>query len=110
MSSLSIFRIISLGISQNLSGVIVYPNPFETAKARGGTLKFINIPLQATIKIYNIAGELVRTIQKDDTANRATWDAKNESGEKVASGVYFYVISSPQDTVKATGKIAVIVN
>ncbi|PIU51279.1 hypothetical protein COY52_05380 [Candidatus Desantisbacteria bacterium CG_4_10_14_0_8_um_filter_48_22] len=108
ISSFSVYRLISLGAAQNLSNVIVYPNPYEFARARDGTLKFINLPTQATIKIYNIAGELVRTIPKDDAVNRATWDGKNEFGEKVATGIYVYVISSPQDTQKRIGKIAVI--
>ena len=108
ISSFSVYRLISLGVAQNLSSVIVYPNPYEFARARDGTLKFINLPTQAIIKIYNIAGELVRTIQKDDAINRATWDGKNEYGEKVATGIYIYVISSPQDSKKIVGKIAVI--
>jgi|GEM_PF-1981573 len=108
LTSFSFYRIISFGVAQSLNDVKVYPNPFEIARARDGTLKFINLPGQATIKIYNIAGELVRTIQKNDTVNRATWDGRNEYGEKVATGIYFYVISSPQATMRSTGKIAVI--
>lgn len=106
ISSFSFYRLISLGVAQNLSDVIVYPNPFEFAKARDETLKFVNLPTQATIRIYDVAGELVRTLQKDSTINRVTWDGKNEYGEKVATGIYIYVISSPQDLRK--GKIAVI--
>lgn len=108
LSSLSFYRLVSLGVSSNLDEVIVYPNPFEMAMASGGTLKFVRLPTQATIKIYNLAGELVRTLDKNNAYNRLEWDGKNEYGEKVASGLYFYVISSPQSANKITGKIAVI--
>ncbi len=50
---------------------------------------------QVKITIYNIAGELVRTID-DGTRNGGyiyftEWDGKNEEGEKCASGVYFAI-------------------
>ena len=45
------------------------------------------------IHIYNTLGKLVRTI--DEGANfpgqhTIIWDGKNDDGEKVSSGVYFY--------------------
>jgi hypothetical protein len=53
-----------------------------------------------TIRIHNAAGQLVRTLDfghrpvgfyttKDKAAY---WDGRNEHGEKVASGVYYYSI------------------
>jgi hypothetical protein len=108
LSSFSFYRLVSLSVSSDLGGVIVYPNPFETDKARDGMLKFVMLPRQVTIKIYTLAGELVRTLDKNDNFNRLEWDGKNERREKVASGLYFYVISSPQAANKITGKIAVI--
>ena len=46
-----------------------------------------------SLKVYNVAGELVRTL-----ANEArpagpytmTWDGRDSNGANVASGVYFY--------------------
>jgi hypothetical protein len=76
-----------------------YPNPFNPETW---------IPFKLTkaddvsIEIYNIAGQLVRTLElghreagsytvKERTAY---WDGKNASGEVVAGGVYFYHIQS----------------
>jgi len=55
-----------------------------------------------TIQIYNIHGELVRTLDLGQQAagfyqsrHRATyWHGKNEKGEEVGSGVYFYHLNA----------------
>jgi flagellar hook assembly protein FlgD len=46
-----------------------------------------------SLKIYNIKGELVRTLieeYKPAGYHTVTWDGKNEDGMEVSSGVYFY--------------------
>jgi len=42
----------------------------------------------ATIRIYNLAGVLVKTIYKNDNTQFATWNLRNESDLPVASGIY----------------------
>jgi len=44
----------------------------------------------ATIKVYSINGELVRTLEEDSTKNKDTvrWNGKNDKGRVVGSGVY----------------------
>jgi flagellar hook assembly protein FlgD len=54
------------------------------------------------INIYNVTGQLVRTLELGRreagsyTAKEraAYWDGRNATGERVASGVYFYNIQS----------------
>lgn len=63
---------------------------------QGGTL---TISLKApdsgrvTVKVYNIAGELVRPVFEADVQAglwfQAIWNGRNEDGDIVASGVYF---------------------
>jgi flagellar hook assembly protein FlgD len=48
-----------------------------------------------SLKIYNVAGQLVRTLvdeqQAPNTAGLAvTWEGVDDAGREVASGVYFY--------------------
>ncbi|MBN1163586.1 MAG: T9SS type A sorting domain-containing protein [Candidatus Krumholzibacteriota bacterium] len=67
-----------------------YPNPFNPVT----TVKFIlRRKGPATLKIYNIAGQLVNTLV-DGTLDRGpheiVWEGKNREGARVASGVYFY--------------------
>jgi flagellar hook assembly protein FlgD len=48
-----------------------------------------------SLKIYNVRGELVRTLLDGDTPAGSyvtTWDGKNATGEKLPSGLYFCTI------------------
>jgi hypothetical protein len=76
-----------------------YPNPFNPETWIPFKLsKATNV----TIKIYNISGQLVRTLNLGHqepgsylTKERAAyWNGRNESGERVASGVYLYYINA----------------
>jgi hypothetical protein len=76
-----------------------YPNPFNPETWIPYELAE---PCEVLIKIYNISGQLVRTLalgMKDagvyTTQNQAAyWDGRNARGEKVASGVYFYTLQA----------------
>jgi len=96
-----------------LEAVRVVPNPYyghsyyET-KTDVKVVKFINLPGTATIKIFNIAGDHVKTIHKTPTmGDEASWDLKNESGVYVASGVYVYYVEAP-GYGDSFGKLAVM--
>ena len=87
-----------------------YPNPFNPETW---------IPYQLTksadvrISIYTARGQLVRKLELGHQAagiynskNRAAyWDGKNELGEPVASGVYFYTLTAGEFT--ATRKMLI---
>jgi len=90
----------------------IYPNPFnpdiEVGTIRYSLAKDGNI----TIKIYDVAGNLVTTLLENvsQTAGEEQyieWDGKNVKGDIVANGVYFYVIESSSGE-KGVGKIAII--
>jgi hypothetical protein len=72
------------GLSQN------YPNAFNPE-----TQIAYQLPMgrQVSLKIYNIKGELVRTLvdgYKEAGYHTVRWDGRNQDGNEVASGVYFY--------------------
>ncbi|MCB9509099.1 MAG: T9SS type A sorting domain-containing protein [Deferribacteres bacterium] len=76
----------SLKLMQN------YPNPFNPT-----TVIRYQLPASAEVKlsIYNTAGQLVRTLVNGEMpagSHAITWDATDNSGQRVASGVYLYVI------------------
>jgi hypothetical protein len=74
-----------------------YPNPFNPTT----TIKF-DVPEQShvTLTIYNLKGQVIRTLM-DETCSAGsyaqTWDATNDQGLKVCSGVYIYRIKATFD-------------
>ncbi len=67
-----------------------YPNPFNPET----TISF-TLPQQstATLRIYNSAGQLVRTLLSEELGageHKVVWNGTSDSGRLVSSGVYFY--------------------
>ncbi|RLD11147.1 hypothetical protein DRI50_10330, partial [candidate division KSB1 bacterium] len=67
-----------------------YPNPFNPTT----TISF-KLPVRSDVKlyIYNALGQKIRTLVNKGMAPgsyKVVWDAKNDTGRKVASGLYFY--------------------
>jgi glucuronoarabinoxylan endo-1,4-beta-xylanase len=67
-----------------------YPNPFSSSAAIPYQIKRES---DVQITIYNILGRAVRTFnvgQQSIGLHSVLWDGRNDLGERVASGVYFY--------------------
>ena len=72
-----------------------YPNPFNPEC----WIPFeLSEKANVVIRIYNISGQLVKTLELGEkeagaytTQSRAAyWNGRNEEGDEIASGVYFY--------------------
>ena len=76
-----------------------YPNPFNPETWIPYEL---SEPVEVTLHIYTVNGTLIRTLALGHQSagmyhskNRAAyWDGKNEVGEAVASGIYFYTLAA----------------
>jgi hypothetical protein len=71
-----------------------YPNPFNPTTNISFALP---IDSKVSLKIYNVAGQLVRTLVNETMVagtHTVTWDGINSNGEKVASGIYFYKLNA----------------
>jgi hypothetical protein len=81
-----------------------YPNPFNPVTSIQFTVVSSQSPVHATLKIYNILGQLVRTLmdeEKSEGSYTVYWDGRNMNGEIVSSGIYFYKFeTSPFTDVK----------
>jgi len=71
-----------------------YPNPFNPTT----TIDY-SIPKSGKVElaIYNIAAQKVRTLvneKQDASFYKVVWDGRNDNGESVASGMYFYRLVS----------------
>jgi len=67
-----------------------YPNPFNPETA----IRF-EIPeaTHVTLRIFNLLGQLVRVLVDEDKPagyHTAVWDGRNDLGERVSSGIYWY--------------------
>jgi len=76
-----------------------YPNPFNPAT----TISF-NLPKSSkvTLKIYNLLGQEVRTLADhvmEAGSHSISWDGKDNSGDPVSSGVYFYRLNAGESKV-----------
>lgn len=87
--------------AKDLSEVKAYPNPFVMGEDTQ-RLTFDRLPYRAKIRIFTVAGELVREINSGDT-----WDGRNGAGGLVSGGIYLFYVTDPAGD-KAIGKIAVI--
>lgn len=87
------------GPTVDLEQVRVVPNPYRAGEVwdRPGEseIHFTNLPGQARIRIYTVAGDLVRELTHDDPVRDfERWDLLNARGEPVNSGIYVYRIES----------------
>ncbi|MBN1559757.1 VWA domain-containing protein [candidate division KSB1 bacterium] len=88
-----------------------YPNPFNPTT----TIRFeIPEPGWIAIKIYDFRGAVVRTLlneHKDAGIHSIDWDARDDAGLKVATGVYLYQIeftNAHGDRMVLTKKMSVV--
>ena len=76
------------------------PNPFNPST----TITF-ELPKagRVTLRVYDVSGRLVSTLAEGDMGagrQEVRWDATRRNGSRVPSGVYFYVLETPERTVK----------
>jgi len=128
-------------------GVSVYPNPYKVSwEGRDGKMTsyfregfeapekrdspegmdeqdrriwFINLPPEATIRIYTLDGDLIRTLRHEwprpagsgeaflsDYSSRLGWDLITRNTQAVTSGIYIYRVDSPLGS--QFGKIVIV--
>ncbi len=77
---------------------INYPNPFAAGRGHTEIEYYLENDSEVSLKIYNITGQLVRTlVDKEMQAgstrlHRYQWDGCNGQGNVVLNGVYFAVL------------------
>jgi parallel beta-helix repeat protein len=71
-----------------------YPNPFNPSTTIVYYLPDVGYqPAEVEIIIYNLLGQRVRTLLKERKypgKHQVTWDGKDNEGNDLASGIYFY--------------------
>ena len=109
-SSRSVFNVYN---NPDLLQVYNYPNPFKDNTNFTFEIRGVIPPQEFKIKIFTVAGRLIRVINVPTSSlqigfNKVPWDGRDEDGDEIANGLYFYkIISKHGDQVKTvTQKLA----
>jgi hypothetical protein len=73
-----------------------YPNPFNPSTVIEYELPH---PVHIRIEIYNILGQKIKTLFdgfQSDPSGRIVWDATNDLGQSVSTGIYIYSLSAEE--------------
>jgi len=97
---------ITIMAAASFADIRVYPNPWRQDQHSDIGVTFDNLPGGSTVKIFTLSGHAVQTLHAVSTGV-VEWNLQNDSGERVASGIYLYLIKDPAGN-KTRGKFAVI--
>ncbi len=87
--------------TEDVETVYAFPNPY-VINSSDDLLSF-NFAGQAQLRVFTTAGELVATLPQP------LWDGRNQQGERVASGVYLFVLTDVEGNV-GRGKFLLVRN
>ena len=104
-----------------LDNIYVVPDPYVAVNAlepkqsaalsgRGERrIDFVNLPIQCTIRIFTVSGQLVAVIEHEGFRDngRESWDLTTREGLEIAYGIYFFQVDAPGIGQKL-GKFAII--
>ncbi len=83
-----------------------FPNPMNPT----ATIKFaVGTPGKVMLRVFDVSGRVIRTLVDETRAAgeySVIWDGKNDGGDKVASGVFFYQLDAPG--FKSAKKIVIL--
>ncbi|RKY54744.1 MAG: hypothetical protein DRP93_04790, partial [Candidatus Neomarinimicrobiota bacterium] len=97
-----------------LDKINVFPNPFYANNELSTSpydqyVTFTHLPETATIKIFNLAGVLVTTLEHtSDKGQFEKWDLTNASNIPVASGMYLAHIDMPDEGLTKILKVMIV--
>lgn len=83
--------------STGITGFVLeqnYPNPFNLKTSMSFEIPY---GCRVSLKIYNLAGQLVNTLvdgKMEKGQHTIFWDGSNSAGDPVASGIYFYKLTA----------------
>lgn len=89
-----------------MARVKVYPNPWRSDKRRAHPyITFEGLTIGTTIKLFSVSGHKVKALHTNGPTT--TWDLTNDSGDRIGSGIYLYLITDTQGS-KVKGELAIL--
>ncbi len=99
-------------------GVGVFPNPYRASglfdttageQELGRKIWFTGLPARCTIQVFTLVGEVVKTINHNDTAlGMASWNTLTDAGRATASGLYIFAVTDLDTDEVQRGKLVII--
>ncbi len=98
---------------ENVKSINVFPNPYYGYQYRETSrdahyVTFSHLPTKATLRIFDLSGVQVKTINHASASQFDKWNLQNEQGYPVASGIYVVYIDMPDLGTTKILKLAVI--
>lgn len=90
--------------AEDLENVIVFPNPVRPGF--NGNIRVENLTANTNVKITDVVGNLVH--EETTTGGSISWDTTAFGRHRVASGVYFILITGPQAVETQIAKLMII--
>lgn len=91
---------------EEAGNLIVFPNPLRISEGQIPSVYIEGLMPSADIRIVTVAGHLVRRLES--RGGRIRWDARDEEGRLVDSGVYLVIAVGRNDEGTSVGKLVVI--
>ena len=96
----------------------VYPNPYRAGslydsrfgeEELGRKIWFTGLPARCSIMVFNLGGDLVKTLHHDDeTSGTEPWDILSEPVRAISSGLYIYAVEDLSNGDIQRGKLVII--
>ncbi len=98
---------------EDVPKINVFPNPYYgmfrfEGRFSGRFVTFNHLPEKATIRIFTLAGNLVRTLEKQDPGQFLRWDLTNDYNWIVGGGIYVAHVEMSELGASKVLKLAVI--
>ena len=61
---------------------------------------FVNLPPYCTLRLYTVAGDLIKTIDHQTGSADERWDLVTDSNQLIASGVYILQVDNAKNIEK----------
>ena len=91
----------------------VFPNPYyglnlaETS-SHEGFVTFSHLPERVTVRLFDLAGNLVRTLEKNDPDQFLQWNLLNDNELPVASGMFIAHVEMPALKASKILRLAIV--
>ncbi|MEM6286835.1 MAG: hypothetical protein AAF845_06730 [Bacteroidota bacterium] len=90
--------------------IAVTPNPYRGASeyelgGEDNIVRFVNLPAEATLRVFTLSGTLLRTIEKpNDGSTTVDWNLQTEARLPVASGIYLIHVDARDSNGASIGE------